>query len=201
MGCLTIFCKFFWANLCVHWPTIFSRKKNDSSQSQQENWWNFVSYLQKCGFLFASFYPTNEASALDMIFHIYLIGVKYQQLGIPDLNYFQTQCYWMIFSSRTRIWLTESPQHCKSEVEERVPYLPQHYSGRTLSGNCDDQLLWVSRLTRLNFQEWMMTWCEYWALVSLLATPIMAKSVVSVVFFNKFETVLYITRFCIMNWI
>ena len=28
-----------------------------------------------------------------------------------------------------------------------------------------------------------MTWCEYWALVSLLATPIMAKSVVSVVFF------------------
>lgn len=44
-----------------------------------------------------------------------------------------------------------------------------------------------------------MTWCEYWALVSLLATPIMAKSVVSVVFFNKFETVLYITCFCIMN--
>lgn len=96
------------------------------------------------------------------------------------------QCYWMIFSSRTRIWLTESPQHCKSEVEERVPYLPQHYSGRTLSGNCDDQLLWVSRLARLNFQEWMMTWCEYWALVSLLATPIMVKSVESVVFFNRF---------------
>ena len=44
-----------------------------------------------------------------------------------------------------------------------------------------------------------MTWCEYWALVSLLATPITVKSVVSVVFFNKFETVLYITCFCIMN--
>ena len=44
-----------------------------------------------------------------------------------------------------------------------------------------------------------MTWCEYWALVSLLATPIMVKSVESVVFFNRFETVLYITCFCIMN--